>query len=1193
MWEDPTDRKTPGAIKADPNVTNVAQSDKRNVLNSYRSYTYNWTLAALRREAVNNPELYRTSSLEFVILKSGGKGTRGISTDISAVDRVAGQEEYEAEVEESVPIREDGRIIGYQKQKVKRKLKRDIYKKDFAGKDLVTGFNKNSPGRFDLFIDNIEIETLMAFSQEGGTTLPTSLKFKVFEPYSINGFIEALHVSAVAAGYPSYTEASFILKLEFVGYPDDDQKQFPSPETINNTTRYFPIKFTAIDVEIGEKGTNYNVAAIPYTDGAFGNPNVLKRPITMSGNSVKEVLQNFAANLNTQIKADTEAAQVGAKDSDEYEILFPIRTPEGLNYNETNDIGNSTIQSILRNNAIYKFPDPGKEPKRQTPKEKDAQPEEVKLHPTSGTPPQIQFAENQQINEIIAAVIRDSEYVKNILKEKKIDNNGFIDYFMIKADIFNKEEINPATRKCYQKYTFSILPYKIHFTRIPGYANQKFDTKNILALSLREYNYIYTGQNIDVINFKLNFDKLFFEAIPTAMGNSDQPALRDTAGQPNDSKERLAGTDMDNEATDQTGSPVVRQVAQPVIMDGANAGQRSNDPYYQLARNMHNAIVNSKASMLKGEIDIIGDPFYLVTGGMGNYDPKPGTISGVTEDGEVDYTQGEVLITINFRNPIDINPLNKGGTAFFESEKIPFSGVYRVLKVQSSFNDGFFKQRLEIIRYPGQIIGKTKPTNIDANTVEEPVPNAQTKEGTSLGQNQGGSTPSTFDLLQLTRGLPTPGLPGVLSNFVGLQGGLGGVASNLLPQVSGAIGRGLGQLAGAAGVLGANTPLNIDQLSSGIRLQTSGLINLTEKNLSDPSSVVQANNILSSGFNITGGIKSMAETITSNAKSLLNKVSIPGSGIGEGASVLVNKVGSLSEPSVNFNSGVGNIDIVSSNIVPSNALSSIGGQASELADKVLTKVQGIGSNVSGFVSNIGDKISELTRSTPSDPSALAAKFGIDTNQLSGLSDGLRSKIENQLSQLAQDVPEDADLDIATARGLILKYIPQDRIENIPATAPYLTAPNSEVDEEFLRELLATSGVQGVANAYGVTDFSNISKDLLSSSNLADLTKSLPSGNGNLFSQTNLKDITGQLSAVQGQFSGNTNLSDITALSGKISGANSILGNVVSNTRSVEANISAVTSKVGNVTTDVRNISYSVTEKFQSKSGPSPLDKLFS
>jgi hypothetical protein len=133
-----------------------------------------------------------------------------------------------------------------------------------------------------------------------------------------------------------------------------------------------------------------------------------------------------------------------------------------------------------------------------------------------------------------------------------------------------------------------------------------------------------------------------------------------------------------------------------------------------MAKNMHLALVSS-VSRVTGDLDIIGDPFYLVTGGIGNYNPKPSeTQPGATKDDEADRFYGQVLISLTFRNPVDID--EKTGSLKFEPSSADASGVFMVTEVASSFKDGVFKQRLKLVRVPGQLPDNIKPTKaIDSN----------------------------------------------------------------------------------------------------------------------------------------------------------------------------------------------------------------------------------------------------------------------------------------------------------------------------------------------------------------------------------------------------------------------------------------------------------------------------------------------
>ena len=48
----------------------VEQSGEQNVLNGYRSITYNFTLAGLKKEYLKEPNKLREEELELIILKS-------------------------------------------------------------------------------------------------------------------------------------------------------------------------------------------------------------------------------------------------------------------------------------------------------------------------------------------------------------------------------------------------------------------------------------------------------------------------------------------------------------------------------------------------------------------------------------------------------------------------------------------------------------------------------------------------------------------------------------------------------------------------------------------------------------------------------------------------------------------------------------------------------------------------------------------------------------------------------------------------------------------------------------------------------------------------------------------------------------------------------------------------------------------
>lgn len=662
------ERKTQG-IAVQPAVnTKIVSGDLplagKNVLNGYRSFNYNFTLSALKSDALDDPAAYRQGTDNYTILRSGGKGTSQLNaegvTDAQAIK-------------------------------------------------LINQFNKFSPGRFDMYIDNVEIDTTMAFGNGTGCTLPTSIRFDVFEPYSINGFIEAVHIAAVAAGYVNYTQASFMLKMDFMGYPDgEDMPELVSP--IPKSTRYFVFKFTGIDLDITEQGAKYKCAGVPYEQSALtDNENKLNQSIQIHGNKVGEILNNFMAELTDQRAKAENQAGTPTSNRDEYKIEFPSWIDgKGFDFSIPNKaIVDEEFVVTLRDNAVYAFDDPQTTTKanayRTTRTTNNSSTSTSLLKYEANGATVVSFSSGQNISDCIAAVIADSHYTRNLLEKlgERVDEAGMVDYFIIKPVVTNQKTMNDLKKRYYQTIKFVVTPYKVHYTKIPNYADQLFSKSKLQMRVMRDYNYIYTGKNVDVLSFKMHFNTIFYDAMSNAMGNSDRLSSQTSAAVQPSATVRKNPDDATRSELTPNGVPASIPDSRATTGYGeVAAGQQQQDPYFALSRAMHYSITDStSAGMILGEIDILGDPFFLATGGIGNYNPKPENGKpGETSDGEAFHHYGMVLVRANFKNPEDINSLDDGGLAKFNNNHVSFSGVYFVTQVTSTFNQGAFKQRIKMTR---------------------------------------------------------------------------------------------------------------------------------------------------------------------------------------------------------------------------------------------------------------------------------------------------------------------------------------------------------------------------------------------------------------------------------------------------------------------------------------------------------------
>jgi uncharacterized protein YoxC len=444
---------------------------------------------------------------------------------------------------------------------------------------------------------------------------------------------------------------------------------------------------------------------------------------------------------------------------------------------------------------------------------------------------------------------------------------------------------------------------------------------------------------------------------------------------------------------------------------------------------------------------------------------------------------------------------------------------------------------------PGQILsGEVTPTDVSKLDKVEPKPNDVVIADTTKSANVG-LRPAAQDIINLIgREVPSTSLPGALSKLTAGVGMLGGLEQTLKTKIGTAISNGIGEVNSALNVFGN---ANLTDMASNLRMLQSGLTTNLNSGLQQAATALAAAATVSPVNAV-----SRANSAINNITKTVDTVSVQGSGIGEGASVYIDRIST---------EAMGTISAVTGKIT-----------------NTVESVAALGSNASKLISNVGNKVDSLTAGTTADPQALASKFGLNMSQLTGLSSNLSTKVLSELENLSKKIPETVDLAAATAKGLALNVIPTKNIPNIPPTIPDTVAPKPEVDQVFLTDLAKTQGIQAVANAYGVSNISSLSSEMVNTDALKEIASNVS------------KSISNPLGAITGQFPS----IDTAQLKDKLSTAAQQLSGVSNNFKSVEAKIGAINSAVSDVTRTATDLSKSVTAKFGSiSSGNSPLDKL--
>lgn len=715
-----------------------------NMLEEFSSYNYVFTLGCLTDFELNFPDLtYRYKDPIITILKSGGGSLKGSKT---------------------------------------------IYETN---------------GKTEYFIDNVEIETLIAPNPATRSTNALSINFQILEPYSMGLFLQALQIAALSAGHKNYIQAPFCLSVEFKGYGPGG-----SPRNMRNARRIFPLKFVNVEFEVTEGGSQYAVQAIPFHESALTDQvQSTRNDISFEGRTVAEMLQwGFQSLTSVMNEKELEGIKENNKSKgNQYVVLFPTEVssaaestafskgvpqggddsattagngsdPEGFQYREFTEeeqqrLYESAIGVIEGGMSMEKFQqqlpkelgiavrrsDLGENIREYADKEENinpigmskivksrldagtvgcAKPGEAESEETAGKIDRckVQVKEDmrkmtvssgKKIEDIIEQVILLSDFGRSVVDQEP-DRNGMLNWYRIETQTYQVTDHDNVdlTGKPPYIFVYRVVPYKVHHTNFTSPTEPAKGIDNLLNQACKEYNYIYTGKNKDILNFDINFKAAFFTGLAGDFGQktADAKSAASTGVNASNKPAATGATGADTNTVNATPTA-------PNINTGnqQDAGGVFVHPESVVAHNFNEALINSPVDLITVDLEIWGDPFYIADSGVGNYNAPPGGTINTKIDGTMDYQSSEVDIEINFRTPVDYvgNYMTFPGGGFAPVSS--FSGLYKVLFVSNKFSNGQFTQTLQTMRRPKQ------NTNQEAAQATGPVtatdPSKQIEKG--------------------------------------------------------------------------------------------------------------------------------------------------------------------------------------------------------------------------------------------------------------------------------------------------------------------------------------------------------------------------------------------------------------------------------------------------------------------------------
>ena len=404
------------------------------------------------------------------------------------------------------------------------------------------------------------------------------------------------------------------------------------------------------------------------------------------------------------------------------------------------------------------------------------------------------FAAGTQITEVINIAMQSSEFIRKqiVLQDQakaggQKEVQGLVTWWKI-IPLVKLQDFDDKNNQWSFDTTYYVVPYTVWNTTHPNLP------KAVPSRSLcsKEYPYFYTGQNSSVIDFAIDFDFIYFTKVI---------ALREknTDNSYNAEREEKPEANADGSTKVKGVNPAVKVY---VNDDPANAGKNlRRDPTAMAVGNVAESLYSSAAGeMLNITLKIIGDPelikqddvFTGVTASLRQNNPQLNAManevatastngsltSGVAFQIQNKYSQqqssdptkknnnsivmdsSEVVCWVEIKSPVDIDDTT-GGVRFFDNNalKSGFTGVYKLLMVDSDFSRGQFTQTLNLIRYMDQDI--KPPTERSNSTFLDPAQQAQ-----RIANQDRNSTGTTY--YQPSNSLPVPNSGSSYTGGVGI-----------------------------------------------------------------------------------------------------------------------------------------------------------------------------------------------------------------------------------------------------------------------------------------------------------------------------------------------------------------------------------------------------------------------------------------
>ena len=676
--------------KDDIYVTNISDP---NVLHDFASYNAIFTLSALGKRELENTTTLLNSKPHDIIIRSSGIGP----TETNGYD--------EAGLGLAVGVSEEDQKILDKNERLRGAVKKS---------QRVLSRNR------DLYFRSVSLTSIPGLNEKRRLTSVTNIIMEIVEPAGVT-LLERIRGAAINNGYLDHLDAPFLLTVDFKGF--DELGQVASDNQAKIMKRLIPVKIVDMQLDVNQAGTVYSVTAIPYNEFAFVNTyNYTRTSGTLNpiGNKLKDTVVALEQILNKQTQDEKDQGLVGLADTYQIAIHPELKPTVETVIESMGQVGMVSEGATGADAGFYILP--GTEVPADFMKIGSGFAITKILEEIMKGHPDFSDKKFEEFKEKCATKLSGAQRqggAQGVLKATQAEEFYF-KYFKIRASVVPQDGEFDTIRATNRKViTYTVEPYKIHAysLAIPGVSTGQ----NFKSFVFKTYNYIFTGENIDILDLNINYRVAYF-----------QSRLKDFEA--TDKKKNK----IENVKTTSTGNTTAKEVfgdgnmilkSDVGVSKSEGTGKTGGTPK-QLDVFL-DSLTHPLADMVNIRLEILGDPAWISQSQFIPLNAKNFiTGEGIFEDKDIDYWRAnkgriwndqlrcyntdvaEPIILLNFRMPTDVDD-KRGVYELQSNQSAEFSGLYRVISVEHNFTDGRFTNVLNLTRFNNQgvIISDPVPTS--------------------------------------------------------------------------------------------------------------------------------------------------------------------------------------------------------------------------------------------------------------------------------------------------------------------------------------------------------------------------------------------------------------------------------------------------------------------------------------------------